>query len=306
MNASPQDLEELTLINPAAKSEPYAEKTTIDPETAEWWLNNNVRNRNVRDNRVRLYTAAMERGEWVYGPTLIAFDVDGALINGQHTLLAVVEANVSIPVIVAYNCPREAYSAFDNGLNRKTGDVLRASGEASATTLASALRWGYRFELAKELGISITTAGDGSHAPSTLQLQDLLEENPEVRDSINVINKAAREHHLSHGAMAWIHYEMGKVDYLKANEFFYILQTGEYPSGHPMFGRTLGERNPIRGLRNTLRANRDSKRRYGEVVTVALVIKAANYWYHGQERKVLVYKDVEEFPTIDWAKKGRQ
>jgi len=99
----------------------------ITPAMAAEWLNNNPANRRRKDKRIQTYARAMKAGRWRLTHQGIALDKDGALMDGQNRLAAIVEAGVSVKMMVARNCDRENMLAIDAGCPRNVGDMLTIS-----------------------------------------------------------------------------------------------------------------------------------------------------------------------------------
>src|SRR5438874_11918141 len=73
---------------------------TITPKKALEYLEHNTANRPLSGRTVRDFAQAMRRGEWRVTHQGIAFDTSGALVDGQHRLAAIVEADVPVEVTV--------------------------------------------------------------------------------------------------------------------------------------------------------------------------------------------------------------
>jgi hypothetical protein len=66
----------------------------VTPVKAGEWLQANTPNRPLSKPIVKAFAEAMRRGEWVVTHRGIAFDTNGVLVDGQHRLAAIVEADV--------------------------------------------------------------------------------------------------------------------------------------------------------------------------------------------------------------------
>lgn len=82
------------------------------------------------------------------------------MIDGQHRCAAIVKANVTVQILVAYDCDPETYTKIDTGLRRTPGDSLFAAGYSDVNNLASAARlyYGYRANI---LGPAPWSSGGG-------------------------------------------------------------------------------------------------------------------------------------------------
>lgn len=102
---------------------------SITPELAKEWLDkSNYGNRNIDKERVRVYAYAMKKGNWLLTPEAIAFTHDGRLLNGQHRLLAVVEADIPVSFSVIIGASEDSFSVIDTGKNRTVGQILGMAG----------------------------------------------------------------------------------------------------------------------------------------------------------------------------------
>lgn len=122
---------------------------TITPALAEKYLGHNTKNRSIRKNRVAQYAMAMKEGRWVMTGEPIVFNVKGDVVDGQHRLLAAIEADVSFTSVVVRNVDEDAFTYMDSGLTRTHGDTLRVYGipdpnhKAAAARLVLAYEGGY-------------------------------------------------------------------------------------------------------------------------------------------------------------------
>ena len=113
---------------------------TITPGKAAEYLQRNTANRPLSQRTVRDFAAAMRRGEWRVTHQGIAFDTTGALVDGQHRLAAVVEADLPVEMTVFADVPDGAFDVLDTGKRRNAADVLAIEGEKSAVMLAAMVR----------------------------------------------------------------------------------------------------------------------------------------------------------------------
>src|SRR5437763_13699662 len=93
---------------------------TITPKKAQEYLEHNTANRPLSGRTVRDFAAAMRRGEWRVTHQGIAFDTAGALVDGQHRLAAIVEAEVPVEVTVFNEVPEGALDVLDTSKRCKT------------------------------------------------------------------------------------------------------------------------------------------------------------------------------------------
>ena len=127
---------------------------TITPKKALEYLEHNTANRPLSGRTVRDFAQAMRRGEWRVTHQGIAFDTTGALVDGQHRLAAIVEADVPVEVTVFSEVPEGAFDVLDTGKRRNAADVLAIEGEKSAVMLAAMVRTVWLYENRPELNWS--------------------------------------------------------------------------------------------------------------------------------------------------------
>src|SRR5438876_1801624 len=154
---------------------------TITPKKAQEYLEHNTTNRPLSQRTVRDFAQAMVRGEWRVTHQGIAFDTNGVLVDGQHRLAAIVEADVPVEMTVFTEVPVGAFDVLDTGKRRNAADVLAIEGEKSAVMLAAMVRTVWLYENRPELNWS-----GGDAAVSNHQIVTTLEAHPKLRDLIGV------------------------------------------------------------------------------------------------------------------------
>src|SRR5437588_1496250 len=154
---------------------------TITPKKAQEYLEPNTANRPLATHTVKDFAGAMRRGEWRVTHQGIAFDTAGALVDGQHRLAAIVEADVPVEITVFTEVPDGAFDVLDTGKRRNAADVLAIEGEKSAVMLAAMVRTVWLYENRPELNWSGGDAGVSNH-----QIVQTLEQHPNLRDFIGI------------------------------------------------------------------------------------------------------------------------
>lgn len=104
----------------------------ITPDQARLWLRNNFRNRPVSDDLVTAYARDMRNGAWVETHQGIAFNDRDELIDGQHRLMAIILAGVTVRMMVVFGLPSKiaghemtTMDAVDRGKTRSVADQLK-------------------------------------------------------------------------------------------------------------------------------------------------------------------------------------
>lgn len=96
----------------------------VSPQLAEAWLRLNAQNRSITAARVDQYARDMKDGRWTLTHQAIGFDENGDLIDGQHRLAAVVQADVTVPMLVVWGMAKDSKANVDTGRARTAGDML--------------------------------------------------------------------------------------------------------------------------------------------------------------------------------------
>lgn len=100
------------------------ELCTITPESATNWLRANQHNRPVRRRHVSFLAKQILDGHWQVNGQTIIISEDEQVLDGQHRLLAVIEAGRQIQSLVVYGVDEEAFKTIDTGAVRTGADAL--------------------------------------------------------------------------------------------------------------------------------------------------------------------------------------
>lgn len=259
--------------------ESHTIKMMVTPEMAEKWLSLNTHNRHIRRRQVDVYVADMRNGRWKFTGDGIKFACNGVLLDGQHRLLAIVEADVSVEMTVTYNLENDAQFVMDNGVKRSTGDALGLEGVPNASVIAAITRALFMIWNKRD--------------PSKLEQRELYLEYQDLIDgAIHFINMAVKEN-LRSGSMfgvAWVLFAL--IDEEAAIRFMTELITGIQ----------LAEDNPIRLLRrelgSTTRRYRQSGGIYGIRSAVRPFVLTWNAWCAGHKTVPGLRSSSAELPTL--------
>jgi hypothetical protein len=97
----------------------------VTPELAQFWLERNTRNRKLRQSVINRYANDMRNGRWMVSPDAIAFDTNDCIIEGQHRLWAVFEAQVTVRMTVMFNLDPDTILVIGDHLKRNLADVAK-------------------------------------------------------------------------------------------------------------------------------------------------------------------------------------
>jgi hypothetical protein len=262
---------------------------TISPQRAGELLGANTSNRPLSKPVVRAFAEAMRRGEWVVTHQGIAFDVNGVLIDGQHRLAAIVEADLPVEMTVFTEVAEGTFDVLDTGKRRNAADVLAIEGEKSATMLAAMVRTVWLYQNRPDLNWS-----GGSAAVTNHQIVQALEQHPKLRDFLAVGEQIA-------AASGMIKSAAGAASYL-------VEQANKRVDLDPWYdgvidGAGLAKSDPRLAFRRVM--FHMARKQAGQVLRrrdtrehVALYIKAFNAWASGEELGQLRFTPREAMPSI--------
>lgn len=121
-------------------SEPYTQIMDVTPEMAMAWLDKNEGNRPINWNFVTQLARDIKAGRFACTHQGIAFDVSGRLIDGQHRLWAILEAETPARIRVFFNEPSDHLMYIDGNHPRRAADRMtlsRTLGTVRAAELAT-------------------------------------------------------------------------------------------------------------------------------------------------------------------------
>lgn len=113
---------------------PYDVVMEVTPQLASKWLEGNTHNRPLNQAHVERLAGDMKAGRWKLTHQGLAFDTQRVLLDGQHRLWAVIEANVSVRFRVFFNEPTESRGALDTGIRRSNLDIFSLTGQFGDVT----------------------------------------------------------------------------------------------------------------------------------------------------------------------------
>lgn len=194
----------------------------ITPKEAETLLQRNQKNRRISPQRVLKYADAMKRGEWRDCESMILIDSNGVLINGQHRLLAIIEAKAPQRFVVKTGVAPESFEVIDTGAGRTIADALGITGYHNSKTLGSALRhlWFWQHGVQNKMG---------RKSPSIVELSAVLKKYPQTVDSVHAVRNQAANRIAPPAVMAAWHMILGLADENRRDSFFEGLVEGVHP-----------------------------------------------------------------------------
>lgn len=201
-------------------------KTLVTPSMAKKLLETNTsKNRRIKPAVVNKYAKEMAEGRWRKDTAeAIKISEDGALIDGQHRLLAIVKSNKSIELLVASEVPYENFKVIDTGVSRNAGDAFKIEGIKNSNLVPAIISL---YNVLKSTGKGASYEAD--QVPSITSVLDLYYERQNFWQSAS--NKAVNWYvSFSHiispktlGALYALFYDKNQQD---ATDFMDQLTTG--------------------------------------------------------------------------------
>lgn len=250
----------------------------ITPAAARKWLVDNASHqRPISRFTINRYKAEMADGKWILTHQGIGFDTQGRLIDGQHRLTAIAEADVPVWCMVARGVDPEAFDRLDKGKTRSLSDLLGIRGERHTTIASSVLFLLHRWD--PTTGKCTHTNGAKSNTEAWESYRRI-STHPEWSTIRICIDKATSKKDGYDGAgcsgpSLWAAVmaiaTLGVGD--RADEFFTPTASGV----------GLDSMDPRLTLRNRLLANRASRQKMTRTVELEAIIRAWNAWYDGRK-----------------------
>jgi hypothetical protein len=276
----------MAVTNLISHEKPRSGWVDVTPELAAAILSEGSRNRNIRRKDVIRYAADMKQGLWATTGEAIKFDQDGSLLDGQHRLSAVVDAQITVPMLFVYDIPRASQDVMDSGRKRSLADQLAMRGHTNCNTLAAGIKAARDLET---YGKPRANKND-----SVVMMLDWFDNNQEIVNSISPVNKASQPPvKYPSGLAIALHFTMSKLGEEEANRFWHVLGYGAQDPG-------VGAIIVLREKMMVVAA--ETKR--GHLIDTnhraAYTIAAWNAWLTGRDIKIFRYRPHlgDTFPVL--------
>jgi hypothetical protein len=263
----------------------------ISPQRAAEMLAANTANRPLSRSTVRGFAEAMRRGDWLVTHQGIAFDTRGVLVDGQHRLAAIVEADLPVEMTVFTDVEPDTFDVLDTGKRRNAADVLAIEGEKSSILLAAMVRTVWQYQNRPDASWS-----GGNAAVTNHQIVQTLAANPKLRDFVPVADRIAAETGMIKSAAGAAAYLVDQANKTSKQ------QLADWHEGI-LEGAGLGKNDPRLVFRKTMFAMARKQagvvqRRRDTREHVTLYVKAFNAWAAGETITGLRYSAREPVPAI--------
>ncbi len=255
----------------------------ITPDMAAEMLEKNTMNRKISQLNVIRYANDMASGAWKQNGETIKIAVDGTILDGQHRLWAIIEAGVSVPMLVVYNVQTEAITTIDSGVPRLFNHLLKIKGSKHPATCAMITKFAWIYE---NYDKQMRTNSAKTETRNSV-LEPYYDENRELIEHAAAVAECGA-HHFVKSYMGFCFYIFLKKNPQKAEEFIKLVKSGEnLYTGHP-----------IMTLRDKLTNNRISKVKLTVRETLAYYTKAWNAFLKGRDLSIFRWNNTEELPEV--------
>lgn len=271
---------------------------TITPQLAENILaTNHQKQRNASASHVLHLANQIASGQWVMNGEPIIIDDSGNLLDGQHRMMAVIQAQKPVEMLVVRGMTPCALPTINTGKPRSPGDTLRMSGKTNANDLAACLAgvWNYRRALKVEIrkdGVLIGTGGSLNSylRQSRPEMLDEYEKNSDIYDIACRIGMSCgpmvgRSTVSTVAALAIMDGSRG-LEWVKS--FWESVASG----------LDLTSTSPAYHLRERLIANRNARQKFSKNHALLLCAKAWNFCAMEKPCKLLRLTDERVFPIL--------
>jgi len=161
--------------------EPTMQVVNVTPETARKWLGRNAGNRPLKTSHVGRLAAAIKGGKWKLTGDPIRFSDTGKLIDGQHRLQAIVDAELPVQCVVMRGLNDDIFDVIDSGSTRSKADAVFIKYQLSVAKsglLSSTANLAYQY-----------ASGFVSfkNKVATAELLGFIDANPDLVDAVNYV-----------------------------------------------------------------------------------------------------------------------
>jgi hypothetical protein len=268
------------------------ERITLTPEMAVALLEHNGNNRPISDQHVHRIANQIKTGKWKFNGDTIKVAVTNDILDGQHRLWSVIEAQIPVETIIVYGIEQDAFSTIDTIRRMRSGaDVLALNGATRyRNIISSALQWLLRWQ-----------AGPKTEWKSFTQFKA-----PQYRVENSDIEAAWNAHPNMAAAVERSMRFRSLTNASVLGFFYYVLSNRNYELAERMMA-TLDNPGPVAvddpfyKLREYFLA--DHFKRKEPIYTIALAIKAANAAHAGRPIQILKWNsqgtNAEKFPELN-------
>jgi hypothetical protein len=264
------------------------QKLLITPDLASQMLQNNIKNRNVKQPVVDRYAKDIIEGRWKEDTAeMIKISKTGIVLDGQHRLHAIIKANKGINLHLATDLEDSIFDVLDTGSVRSAGDVFTISQIKCGFKIAAIIS---AYEVLK-IGSLHGTSVQKQNKKTNSELLAIYLENPNFWDEVSKKSTSWYDH-------------FGMILSTSTIGSFYAYMYENRPDlAADFFDQLTGKKNitnaTIFVLRNKLFKDKLSTYKLTSQYKNALIIKTWNAFVTNREIKILKFDaEVEKTPSF--------
>ena len=265
---------------------------TITPDKAMQYLKTIESNRPVSRVFVRSYADTMRKGKWLLNGVPIIFDNEGHLIDGQHRLHAVIEADIPVKFDVARGASPDAFTTYDCGRHRNLSQLIAMQGVKNYTLTAAIV--------ASNRSLVTTGRLQANNAKGSQQKKLTNDDYYEIfsLDPSGYERVAAIITNISDGKTRMLSGSWS------GGMYYYLTHVGGYDEGfvNDFFNDVYFQTDNIpvvKKLRNMLQKAAMSEKKYKAEMLWALLAKTWNFYVKGEcPTRIVFDSEREELPRL--------
>jgi hypothetical protein len=259
----------------------------ITPEKAKQLLEANTGNRSLNKSTITRYRNDMILGRWRPNGSSISIGPDGRLLNGQHRLTALVEAEVPIEFVIVEEDTDAVFTTLDIGVNRSTGTLLNLAGIHNSNVVGAVARAILAYENAP------TQVWDTNAAGGRTAVIDWVMEN-----NSPLLQSAAHQSADARRAVPAIGSWYGALSYLVQTKSAHADRWIDFHNAI-IFGANLSAGDPRLALRNWVINRGAPQSEWDRQQALGAGLHAWNTWVAGEERTFIKFSRASlPMPTI--------
>jgi len=244
------------------RKEIFSEVVTITPDIARHILDTNKDNRPISHRLINGLVHDIQSRNWDLNGEAIVISKDGLLNDGQHRLMAIIEAGEPVQSVMVFGVSRDSRMTVDMGKARTTSNYLSMQSRAHATFAATvAGQW---------LGFTLGIYGKVSKTKEVTKRDVIKFYNArQIKIDAAIREYGARSKRLAGNALVTAYLIIWEVDAVHADGFFHMLLSGANLDGD----------DPILWLRS--RFTSDNKLSSAE--RIEIILRYWNAWKEGRK-----------------------
>lgn len=204
----------------------------LNADDARRFLESNVNNRPMKPDHLNKLTHQFLTGDFLPGVGTINISHSGRLLNSQHRLTALIQADRKQPgitwtAVVVRGNEEEALLVIDTGAPRTLGDYLKLErNEKYPTALAGALTSLDRILRKRDTDQGVWSRSTGSNS----EMVRFLESHPTLRESVKIVRLSGQKGslHIPVGPLASVHWMLESMEAGTGDQLVGCLLTGVF------------------------------------------------------------------------------